>query len=174
MLRFARREIANDVQPFGRGFEIGIGELAAIGHGRIRARHFNADDADLRIARGNLRGGEIARGHVVVVPEIQVNRLAAREQLPHLRGEDAEVRAPVGRGLRPGMAGQNVQHAHAEFAVLILLAPDARGRIHQRREGAVGAAQRPDAGELFGIDAGALADQSDGGRQRCPLPESRP
>ena len=55
-----------------------------------------------------------------------MNGLAAREQLPHLRGEDAEVRAPVGRRLRTRMPGENMQHAHAEFAVLILLAPDAR------------------------------------------------
>ena len=63
----------------------------------------------------------------------------------------------------PGVAGENVQHAHAEFAVLILLAPDARGSVHQRSERAVGAAERPDARELFGIDAGALAHQADGG-----------
>ena len=92
-----------------------------------------------------------------------MNGLAARKQLPHLRREDAEVRAAVGGGLRARMSRENVQHAHAELAVLILLAPDARGRVHQRSERAIRSAQRPNARELFGIDAGALAHQADGG-----------
>ena len=118
---------------------------------------------DLGIARGDFGGGKIAGRDVVVIPEIQVNGLAAREQLPHLRRENAEVRAAVGGGFRPRVSRENVQHAHAEFAVLILLAPDAGRRVHQRSERAIGAAQRPDAGELFRIDAGALAHQADRG-----------
>ncbi len=106
----------------------------------------------------------VARRHVVVVPEAQVDDLVPREQLPHLRREDAEVRARVGGRLGSGMAGQDVQHARPELAVLILLAPDARRQIHQRRERAVGAAERPHARELVGIDRGALADQPDGRR----------
>ena len=69
----------------------------------------------------------------------------------------------VGRGFRTGVRGENMQHADAEFAVLILLAPDARRSVHQRREGSVGAAQGPNAGEFFGIDGSALTHQPDGG-----------
>ncbi len=57
----------------------------------------------------------------------------------------------------PEWADQNMQHAHAETAVLALLAPYAGRRIHERGERAVSAAQRPDSGEFLGIDAGALA-----------------
>ncbi len=69
----------------------------------------------------------------------------------------------VGRGFRTGVRGENMQHPDAELAVLILLAPDARRSVHQRSEGAVGAAQRPYAGEFLGIDGGALTHQPDGG-----------
>ena len=172
--RLARREVADDVEALGGGPQVGVGERAAIGHREIRPRHFDDDDADLLFARGDLGGGEVAGGHVVVVPEAQVDDLAAREQLPHLRREDAEVRARVGGGLGTRVPGQDVQHARAELAVLVLLAPDARRQIHQRRERAVGAAERPDAGELVGVDRRALADQADGASTRCPLPESRP
>ncbi len=163
MLRLTGREIANHVKAFGGGFEIGIGELGAVGHRKIGARHFDGNDADLGIARGNFGGGKISGRDVVVIPEIQVNGLAAREEFPHLRGEDAEVRAAVGGGLGTRMSRENMQHAHAEFAVLILLAPDARGSVHQRSERAIGAAERPNARELLGIHAGALAHQADGG-----------
>ena len=61
----------------------------------------------------------------------------------------------------PECAGEDVQHAGAELAVLVLLAPDARRQIHQRRERAVGAAPRPDAGELVGIERRVLADEAD-------------
>ena len=49
----------------------------------------------------------------------------------------------------PECAGEDVQHARAELAVLILLAPDARRQVHQRRERPIGAAERPDSRELF-------------------------
>jgi len=49
--------------------------------------------------------------HIVVIPEVQVNRLAPGKQLPHLSSEDAEVRPSVGSRLRPRMSRQNVQHA---------------------------------------------------------------
>src|SRR6185436_10662461 len=65
------------------------------------------------------------------------------------------------RGLGTGMRRENVQDAGPELAVLVLLAPDARGKIHERRECAVRAAERPDAGELVGIDRGVLADEPD-------------
>ena len=64
----------------------------------------------------------------------------------------------------PECAGENVQDARAELAVLVLLAPDARRQIHQRRERAVRAAERPHAGELVGIDRRVLADEADRGR----------
>ena len=163
MARLARREVADDIEALGRGLDVLVGELAAVGHRIVGTRHLDDDDADLGIARRDFGGGEIAGRHIVIVPEIQVDDLAARKQPPHLGGEDAEMGAPVGRRFRPGMAGQDMQHAHAEAAVLVLLAPDARRRVHQRREGAIGARQRPDAREFLGIDAGALADQADGG-----------
>ena len=56
-----------------------------------------------------------------------------------------------------------MQNAHAKLAVLVLLAPDAGGRVHQRRKRAVGAAESPDAGELSRDRPSALADQSNGG-----------
>ena len=93
--------------------------------------------ADLGFARSDLGGGEVAGRHVVVVPEVQVHHLAAREELPDLRREDAEVRAAIGGGLRPGVPDEDVQHTHTELAVLALLTPHARRRVHQRRERAV-------------------------------------
>ena len=72
-------EVPNHVQTFRRRFEIFVGELAAVGHREIGARHFNRNDADFRIARGDFGRGEIAGRHIVVIPEIQMNRLAARE-----------------------------------------------------------------------------------------------
>ena len=173
--RLAGREVANDIEALApRRVRSVSANLLRSATGKSGRATSMTDDADLGIARGDFGRGEIARRHVVVIPEIQMNGLAAREQLPDLRREDAEMGAPVGRRFRTGMPGQNVQHAHAELAVLILLAPDARRRVHQRRERAIGAAQRPDAGELLRIDAGALADQADGGRRRCRLPGSPP
>ena len=159
--RLTRREVADDVQALGGRLEVGVGKLAAVGDGKIGARHFQDDDADLRIAGGDFRSSEIARRHVVVIPEAQVDGLAAREQLPYLRRENAEVGAGVGGRLRPGMPGQDVQHPHAETAVLALLAPHPRRQVHERREGAIRAAQRPQAGELLRVQTGALAHQAD-------------
>src|SRR5215470_17185716 len=62
------------------------------------------------------------------------------------------------------MRRQYVQHARSELAVLVLLAPDTRGQIHERREGAVRAAEGPDAGKFLRIDRGVLADEANGGR----------
>src|SRR6202035_4767769 len=111
-------EIANHVEAFGGGLQIGVGELRPIGNREIGARHFYRNDADLGIARGDFGSGEISRRDVVVIPEIQVNGLAAREELPYLCGENAEVGAAVGGSLGARMPGKNVQHADAEFAVL--------------------------------------------------------
>ena len=86
------------------------------------------------------------------------------KELPDLRREDAEVRARVGGGFRPRVSGEDVQHARAELAVLVLLAPDARRQVHQRRERAVRAAPRPHAGELLRIERRALPDDADGRR----------
>ncbi len=61
------------------------------------------------------------------------------------------------------MADQDVQHAHAELTVLVLLAPHPRRCVHQRREGAISARQRPYALELFRVECRALADHADGG-----------
>ena len=147
----AGREVADDVQTLGGGPEIRVGECAAVRHAKVGARHLDDDDSDLLFARGDLGGGEVAGGHVVVVPEAQVDDLVPRKQLPHLRREDAEVRARVGRGLGARMAREDVQDARAKLAVLVLLAPDARRQVHQRREGAVRAAERPHPGELVGV-----------------------
>src|SRR5205085_362634 len=106
------------------------------------------DDADLLLAGRNLGGGEVAWRDVVVVPEGEVDDMPPREELPDLRREDAEVRARAGRGFRTGMRREDVQHAGLEPAVLILLAPDARRQIHQRRERAIRAADGPHAREL--------------------------
>src|SRR6185503_2019903 len=80
----------------------------------------------------------------------------------HTWREDAEVRARVGGGLGAGVPGQDVQDARAELAVLVLLAPHARRQVHQGREGAVRAADRPYAGERLGVERCALPDEPDG------------
>ena len=162
MARLAQREVADDVKALGGGLDVGVGELRTIRHGVIRAGHFDDDDADLGITGRDFGRREIASGDVVIVPEVQVNDLAARQHAPDLGGEDAEMGTAVGGGFRARMAGQDVQHAGAERAVLVLLAPHARRRVHQRREGAIGARQRPDARELLGVHAGILADKADG------------
>jgi hypothetical protein len=160
--RLAGREIANDVQALGGGPEIRVGERAPIGHAKVGARDLDDDDPHLLLAGGDLRRGEVSGSHVVVVPETEIDHLIAREQLPHLGREDAKVRARVGGGFRTGMPGEDVQDARAELAVLVLLAPHARGQVHQRREGAVGAAERPHPGELVGVEGRALAHEADG------------
>ena len=128
---------------------------------------------DLLLAGRDLGRREVSRRDVVVVPEAQMNGLAAREELPHLGREDPEVRPGVRRGLRAGVPGQDVEDARAELAVLVLLAPDARGQVHERREGAIGAAERPHAGELVGIDGRALADEADRRRRVAGLLDRR-
>src|SRR6187200_2954553 len=61
------------------------------------------------------------------------------------------------------MADEDVQHAGSERAVLILLTPYTRGRVHERRERTVSAADRPHSSELLRIERCALAHQADGG-----------
>ena len=101
--RLPGREIANHVQAFGRGFQIRVGELLRSATGKSGRATSMRDDAHFRIARGDFGGGEIARGHVVVIPEIQMNGLAAREQLPDLRWR--KCRSACGR--RPPSPGPN-------------------------------------------------------------------
>src|SRR5688500_9374200 len=93
-----------------------------------------------------------------------MNRLAPREQLPHLRSEDAEVRATIGRSFWSRVSDQDVQYASAERAVLVLLAPDPRRRVHQRRERSVGTADRPHSRKRVWIDGRVLTDEPNGGR----------
>ena len=73
------RKVANHIQSFRRGFEVGIGKPAAVGDREIGTSHFQRYDAHLRLACRDLSGGKVARSYVVVVPEIQVNGLAARK-----------------------------------------------------------------------------------------------
>src|SRR6266849_9846789 len=94
----AGREVANDVKTLGGGPEIGVGEGVAVGYAEVGACHLDDDDADLLFARGDLGGGEVAGGHVVLVPEAQVDDLVTREQLPYLGSENPEVCARVGGG----------------------------------------------------------------------------
>src|SRR5262249_52124785 len=102
---------ANDVEALGGGPEIRVRKRAPIRHAEVGARHLDDDDAHLLLASGDLRGGKVAGGHVVVVPEAQVDDLITREELPHLRREDAEVRARVGGRLGAGMPGEDVEYA---------------------------------------------------------------
>src|SRR5437762_5241325 len=62
------------------------------------------------------------------------------------------------------MTSQDMQHAHAETAVLVLLTPYPRRRVHQGRESAISATQGPDTRKLLRVEAGALAHQADRGR----------
>src|ERR1035438_1785607 len=73
--RLARREIADHVETLACRFQIRVGETRAVGHREIGARHFNRDDANLGIARGDLGGGKVAGRYVVVIPEAQVDHL---------------------------------------------------------------------------------------------------
>lgn len=72
-------EIADRVEAFGGGFQVAVGEGRPVGYREIGPRHFEGDQPHFRIARGDLGGGEIARRDIVVVPEIQINGLPARE-----------------------------------------------------------------------------------------------
>ena len=69
----------------------------------------------------------------------------------------------VRRRLRAGVSRQNVQNPRPERAVLILLAPYARGQIHERRERAVSAAERPYAHVRVRVERYRLPYQADGG-----------
>src|ERR1700734_1706346 len=57
------------------------------------------------------------------------------------------------------MSHQDMKNAHPETGILILLTPDPRRRVHERCEGAIGPAERPNTRKAFGVGAGALADQ---------------
>src|SRR5438270_10021238 len=103
------------------------------------------------LTRGNLCRREVSRCHIVVVPEAEMDAVPAREQLPHLRREDPKVRARIRGGFWPGVRGKNMQHAGTKRAVLALLAPNPRRKIHQRGERAIGPAQRPYSGKLLWI-----------------------
>ena len=158
--RPAGGEVAQHVEPLGRGPQIGVGEGRAVGHRQVGPRHLEHDHAHLRVAGRDLRRREVARRHVVVVPETEGDDLPAGEQLPHLRREDAEMGARIGRRLRPRVPGENVEHPDPERAVLVLLAPDARGQVHERRERAVAAAEGPDAAVDGRVEGRALADEA--------------
>src|SRR4051812_2865994 len=90
------REIANDVQTLCRSSDIFVGEAAAIRNRSVRPRDFNNDDADLLISCRNLGRRKISRRDVVVIPEAEIDHLAAWEQLPHLRRENSKVRSRIG------------------------------------------------------------------------------
>src|SRR6202043_2139454 len=147
----------------GGGLEIRIRELAAIGDGKVRPGDLDRDDPHLLVARGNLGRGKVSRCDVVVVPEAQIDDLPSWKQLPHLRREDAEMSARIGGGLGTGMSRQDVEDAGAKPAVLILLAPDARREVHQRRERPVRTAECPYTGEPVRVDGCVLPDETDRG-----------
>src|SRR5215510_715442 len=94
-------KIANDVQPFGCGFDIGIGKRAAVSYRKIGPGHFQDNNAHLGLSGGNLRRRKIAGSNIVVIPEAEMNRLATRKELPHLRRENAKVRTCIRSGLWP-------------------------------------------------------------------------
>ena len=109
-----------------------VGEPRAVGDGKIGPRHFNRDDCHFGIAGGNLSRGKVACGNVVVIPEIEVDNMPAREKLPHLRRKNTEVRARVGgqpvpsaRGSRSQARGRHRRHARRR--------PSDRGRGRPRR-----------------------------------------
>src|SRR6185503_12596361 len=116
----SRREVANHVQTFGRCAQVFVGKCISIGDLEVRTRHFNDDDADLLLASGNFGSSKVTGSDVVVIPEAQMDHLAAREELPHLWRENTEVRPRIGCGFRPGVSSQNMEDAGAEFTVLVL------------------------------------------------------
>ena len=147
----ARVKISDDVVAFGRGLGVLVREGASVGYRKIRAGHLQDNYADLGVASGNFSRRKITRGNVVVVPETERYRLPLGEKLPHLGREDTEMSAGIGGGFRPRVAGQDVQHPHAEGTVLVLLTPDSGWQVHQRSERAVGAAKCPNSDMLFGV-----------------------
>ena len=151
MARYVRGKIANDIQAFGCRFEIGIGKRAAVCYREIRPGDFEDNNAHLGISGSNLGRGEIAGGDIVVIPKTEMNHLPARKEFPHLRSKNAEVRAGIRGSLRPRMAGQNMQDAHPEATVLLLLAPHPGRQVHQRGKGTIRTAQDPDPGEFFRV-----------------------
>ena len=156
-------EVPDHVEALGGRLEIRVGKRRPVRDGEIRPRYLDHDDTHQRIPGGDFGGGEVAGCDVVVVPEVQHDHLAAREQLPDLGREDAEVGAGVGGGLGARVAGENVQDADAERAVLVLLAPDPGREVHERGECAVAAGHGPDAAVHVGVEGGALPDKPDGG-----------
>ena len=69
----------------------------------------------------------------------------------------------VGGGFRPRVTRENIEDAKPERAVLVLLAPDPRRQVHERRERAVAATHRPHAAVHVGVERCALAHEADGG-----------
>src|SRR5262249_42520566 len=98
------------------------------------------NNAHLGLSGGNLRRRKIAWSNVVIIPEAEMNRLATRKELPHLRREDTKVRTRIRGGLRSRMPRENMQHPHTEPTVLILLTPDARWQVHEGGKGTIGTA----------------------------------
>ena len=119
--------LPNQVEPLRCGLQVGVGEGRPIGDVEVRSRDVDDDDADLLDRERPLDRCEVAGRHVVVVPEIEVDDLAPRQERPDLRGEDPEVRARIGRGLGTRVSGQDVQNPELEGAVLVHLR-ETRGR----------------------------------------------
>ena len=128
MLRFLpEREIADHIQPLRRRLQIRVGKPGAIYYGKIRASYLNADDAHLRISRRNLRCREVAGGHIVYSPRNSDEIVCPRGNSFHTCvAKMPKCVRPSAAVSGPGMSRQDMQDAHAELAVLILLAPDAR------------------------------------------------
>ncbi len=110
------------------------------------------------------RGGQHHR-HLVVLPRVQVDDVALREELGDAGLVDAEVGAAVLGRLGAGVAGDPDHLADLQLAVLGELAEEAHRAVLQVAERAVGGAGRPEAverghrviGQVDGGDAHADA-----------------
>src|SRR5262249_16750079 len=82
---FSWCEIANDVETFCSSTKVGVGELRAVYNLEVGPRDFDDDDSDFLFACCNFGSRKVARSNVVVVPETEVDHVAARKELPDLR-----------------------------------------------------------------------------------------
>ena len=136
-------EVAHHVGA-ARRLEVGRhAQRRAVGQLDRRSRQVQRHD---RHVRGQRRGEH--HGHLVVLPRVQVDHVALREELRDVRGEDAEVGTRVFGRLGAGVAGDPQHLAELQLAVLRELAEQAHRSVLEVRERAVGGARAPEAVEL--------------------------
>ena len=106
----------------------------------------NDDDADLLDLDRLLRSSEVAWRDVVVVPEIEIDHVTARQQRPRLWRENPKVCPGIRRGLRTRVTGEHMQDPEFERAILVHLREHTGRGVHERSESPVCPGNTPDPG----------------------------